>query len=242
MDNGHNSSMVPKTMDNGHNSSSVPSGSGHYNEDATLVDDDLLTGGKRSKDESREGATVHWSSATAGNTSGESAILTLRQVFPTKRAEHQQSKASDSTTTPSFCAALLSPKTTAMGSKSLEVKFQIELSHPTMDNGHNSSSVPSDSGHYNEDATLVDDALLKQDRRGDKRGRTATNWSSAAVGNILGKSAPTPAENVPIATERASATNASIRTTLPSFYATLLSPKLPKDTMPQSEPAAGRPT
>ena len=42
MNNGHNSSSVPTTIDNGHNSSSVPSDSGHYNDDATLVDDALL--------------------------------------------------------------------------------------------------------------------------------------------------------------------------------------------------------
>ena len=94
-----------------------------------------------------------------------------------------------------------------MGSKSLETKFQKELiqpeltgsqcpdmsvrkeAHPTMDNGHESSSVSGDSGCYNEDAMLVDDALLKYGRRSNTRGGAATNWSSAALGNILGKSA-----------------------------------------------------
>ena len=128
-----------------------------------------------------------------------------------------------------------------MGSKCPDTSVQKEA-HPTMDNGHESSSVSGDSGHYNEDAMLVDDALLNQDRKGETRGGTANNWSSAAVGNILGESAPTHAENVPIATGGASATIATDSATMPSFCATLLSPKIPKDTVPQAESAAGRPT
>ena len=50
----------------------------------------------------------------------------------------------------------------------------------TTDNRLHSSSVPSDSGHY-KDATLVDDALLRRDRKRVKRDGTATSWSSEAV-------------------------------------------------------------
>ena len=111
-------------------------------------------------------------------------------------------------------------------SSSVPSEFNTEL--PMMDNGHKSSSVSGGSGHYNEGAMLVDDALLKYGRGSNTRCGAATNWSSAAVGNILGKSAPTAAENVSIATRRASATNASDSTTMPSFCATLLSPKIPR--------------
>ena len=127
-----------------------------------------------------------------------------------------------------------------MGSQCPDMSVQKEA-RPTIDNGHESSSVSGDSGHYNEDTTLVDGALLKQGRRNDTRGGTATNWSSAAVGNILGKSASTPAENVPNAMDRASAIQASEITTMPSFCATSLSPKNPKDTAPQAGPAKSRP-
>ena len=82
-----------------------------------------------------------------------------------------------------------------------------------MNNWHKSSTVSGDSGHYNEDVTLVDGALLKQGRRDNTRGGSVTNWSSAAVGNILGKSVSTPAENVPNAMDRASAIQASKITT-----------------------------
>ena len=90
---------------------------------------------------------------------------------------------------------------------------------------------------YNEDVTLVDDALLKQGRRNDAKGGAATNWSSATVGSILGKSAHTPAEDVPNAMDRVSAIQASEITTMPSFCATSLSLKNPKDTAPQAGPA-----
>ena len=93
-------------------------------------------------------------------------------------------------------------------SSSVPGEFQTELQ--MMDNGHESSSVSGDSDHNNEDAMLVDDVLLKYGSgRGSNtrtRGGAMTDWSSVAVGNILDESASTPAENVPITTDRASAT------------------------------------
>ena len=123
------------------------------------------------------------------------------------------------------------PKTTVDEHNSSKV-FQ------TTDNRLHSSSEPSDSGHH-EDATQVDNALLRRGGKRVKRDGTVTNWSSAAVGNILGESAPTPTENVPTSTERASAKASDAP--LPSFYASM-SPKLPKDAMPQADPEKGRPT